>query len=57
MSEKFTIIIAEDDEVIRNLYEMILPAEYNCKLHVFQDGRDALQFIKDGGRADLVSHF
>lgn len=54
MSEKFTIIIAEDDEVIRNLYEMILPAEYNCKLHVFQDGRDALQFIKDGGRADLV---
>lgn len=54
MNENFTIVIAEDDEMIRNLYEMILPVEYNCQLHAFHDGAAALEYFKKGGHADLV---
>lgn len=54
MNEQFTIVIAEDDEMIRNLYEMILPAEYNCRLYTFQDGQEALTYLNNGGHADLV---
>lgn len=44
-NDQKTIVLAEDEEVIRNLASKILAHE-NFKVHSFENGKDAIEFFK-----------
>ncbi len=54
MNHQFTIVIAENDELIRNLYELMLPIDFECRLIVFDNGFDACEYVKNHDDCHLI---
>ena len=54
MSSKFKVLIAEDDEMLRNLYEMLVRSEVTDLIEVAEDGLVAAKILSDNSDISLI---
>lgn len=54
MANKFKILVAEDDEMIASLYEMLLKNEFDCSVTITHDGQEAIDLLETGEHFDLI---
>ena len=51
---KLKILIADDEEMLRDLYEMILESEFNCEFIKAENGLEAIEFLKNDSHFDVI---
>jgi response regulator RpfG family c-di-GMP phosphodiesterase len=52
--KKVKILIADDEELLCELYQMILESEFPCDITKVYDGESAINLIKNGSDFDLI---
>ncbi|MBC7538884.1 MAG: response regulator [Bacteriovorax sp.] len=51
---KLKILIADDEEMLRDLYEMILESEFSCETTKVSSGTDAINALKSSAQFDII---
>lgn len=46
MTDKFKVLVAEDEEMIASLYEMIISSEFDCQVVLAKDGQEAIDILQ-----------
>lgn len=52
--KKFKILIAEDEEILRDIYEMILDSEFSCDFVKCADGASAINVLEQFTDIDMI---
>lgn len=52
--KKLKILIAEDEEILRDLYEMILESEFSCEIIKVSNGVEAIDTLKKDLHIDII---
>lgn len=52
--EPFKILIVDDEEMLQDLLELILTAEFDCKTTKASNGLEAIKLLKSGVKFDLI---
>jgi response regulator RpfG family c-di-GMP phosphodiesterase len=52
--KKFKILIADDEEELRDIYEIILEGSFHCEIFKANDGQEAIQLLSESNDFDLV---
>lgn len=52
--KKLKILIADDEEMIRDLYEMILESEFSCEATKVSNGAEAIEALKNTPHFDII---
>jgi len=51
---KLKILIADDEEMLRDMYEMILESEFDCEFLKAENGVEAIEFLKNNSHIDVI---
>ncbi len=54
MTSKFKVLVAEDEEMIASLYEMIISSEFNCEIVLAKDGQEAIDILKNDSSVNMI---
>lgn len=52
--KKFKILIVEDEEMLLDLFEMLISGEFDCEITTATNGNEAINILKMGSAFDLV---
>lgn len=52
--KKLKILIADDEELLWELYEMILESEFSCEFTKVHNGEEAINLLKNGADFDFI---
>ncbi len=50
----FKILIVDDEEMLQDLFELILIAEFECLTTKANNGQEAIELLKKGEKFDLI---
>jgi len=50
----FKILIVDDEEMLQDLLELILTAEFDCETTKASNGREAIKLLESGADFDLI---
>ncbi|MDO9181432.1 MAG: response regulator, partial [Bacteriovorax sp.] len=52
--KKLKILIADDEEMLRDLYELIIESEFSCETTKVTNGTDAIEALKSQTDFDII---
>lgn len=52
--KKFAVLIVDNEELMRNLLDMVLRSEFNCETMNVQNGELAIEILKSGKTFSLI---
>ena len=52
--KKFKILIVEDEEMLLDLFEMLISGEFDCEITTATNGNEAIEILKMDSTFDLV---
>lgn len=52
--KKFKILIVEDEEMLLDLFEMLISGEFDCEITTATNGNEAMEILKMDSTFDLI---
>lgn len=52
--KKFKILIAEDEEILLELFEMLISGEFDCEITTATNGNEAMELLKNESGFQLI---